>query len=122
MVESVFGKAAKMTKCLFDPVTYTGPAQGMFHCPECDEMVVAGVPHPDYDDMDHMIVESSGSKVVKSPWTNDQVRNLAEWQKGIYFHPYTCPNDGEVLVPTKHHFFCPSCSYIQDWCHDFSCR
>lgn len=35
-------------KCSFDPSALTDIALGMFHCPQCGEMVVAGVPHPDY--------------------------------------------------------------------------
>ncbi len=38
-------------KCLFDPKTYAGQPIGMFHCPDCGDMVVAGIEHPDYDDM-----------------------------------------------------------------------
>ena len=40
-----------MTKCSFDPTAdiYKDSPIGMFHCPECGEMVVAGLPHPDYD-------------------------------------------------------------------------
>jgi len=34
-------------KCTFDPKNITDPI-GMFHCPECGEMVVAGIEHPDY--------------------------------------------------------------------------
>lgn len=33
--------------CDYDPSDVTGPI-GMFHCPQCGEMVVAGQPHPDY--------------------------------------------------------------------------
>jgi hypothetical protein len=33
--------------CLFNPLTYNGP-NGMYHCPECGEMVLAGAEHPDY--------------------------------------------------------------------------
>lgn len=33
-------------KCTFDTVTgYIGLPMGMFHCPECGEMVLAGLPH-----------------------------------------------------------------------------
>jgi len=35
-------------KCQYDPSVVHGPI-GMFHCPECGEMVVVGMPHPDYD-------------------------------------------------------------------------
>ena len=40
-----------MTKCSFDPTAdiYKDSPIGMFHCPECGEMVVASLPHPDYD-------------------------------------------------------------------------
>ncbi len=34
--------------CTYDPVPLLGEPIGMFHCPECGEMVVGGVPHPPY--------------------------------------------------------------------------
>ena len=40
--------------CPHDPRETTGPI-GMYHCPECGEMVVANMEHPDYsllDDLD----------------------------------------------------------------------
>lgn len=36
-------------RCSYDPSQLIGVPIGMFHCPECGEMVVAGMPHPDYD-------------------------------------------------------------------------
>lgn len=41
-----------MPKCEHDPKTMAGQPVGMYHCPECGEMVVAGMDHPDYDDVD----------------------------------------------------------------------
>lgn len=35
-------------KCPYDPSMLIGVPLGMFHCPECGEMVVAGMAHPDY--------------------------------------------------------------------------
>lgn len=35
-------------KCSFDPSVYKDVPMGMFHCPVCGEMVVAGCKHPDY--------------------------------------------------------------------------
>lgn len=39
-------------KCDFDPTVYKDAPLGMFHCPLCGEMVVAGLPHPDYEYVD----------------------------------------------------------------------
>lgn len=40
----------KRKPCRFDPMAlqYIGAPIGMFHCPLCGEMVLAGMPHPDY--------------------------------------------------------------------------
>ena len=35
-------------KCPYDPSQLVDVPIGMFHCPECGEMVLAGLPHPDY--------------------------------------------------------------------------
>ncbi|MHB1098914.1 MAG: hypothetical protein ACYCZR_05095 [Burkholderiales bacterium] len=35
--------------CTYDPKVMAGKPIGMFHCPDCGEMVLAGVDHPDYD-------------------------------------------------------------------------
>ena len=32
--------------CPHDPTIYKGMPMGMYHCPECGEMVIAGIPHP----------------------------------------------------------------------------
>jgi hypothetical protein len=32
--------------CSHDPRLYKGFPVGQYHCPECGEMVVAGLPHP----------------------------------------------------------------------------
>jgi hypothetical protein len=47
-----------MKKCEFDPRSLAGMPIGMFHCPECGEMVVAGLQHPDYEEED----ETHGSR------------------------------------------------------------
>jgi len=41
-----------MNKCPFDPTEYKDVPIGMFHCPICGEMVIAGIPHPDYSLLD----------------------------------------------------------------------
>lgn len=49
---SIYSWYFQMTKCSFDPTAdiYKNAPIGMFHCPECGEMVVAGLPHPDWDE------------------------------------------------------------------------
>ncbi len=41
-----------MMQCEFDPKTYANQPIGMFHCPLCGEMVLAGMDHPDVDKVD----------------------------------------------------------------------
>lgn len=36
--------------CPYDPAPLTDVPLGMFHCPLCNEMILAGMPHPDYSD------------------------------------------------------------------------
>ena len=38
--------------CTYDPIPLLGAAIGMFHCPVCGEMVLAGMAHPDYSNID----------------------------------------------------------------------
>lgn len=38
--------------CPYDPREMLGLPIGMFHCPECGEMVLAGLEHPDYSLLD----------------------------------------------------------------------
>lgn len=45
-------EAEKPTRCTYDPSGLIGVPLGMFHCPECGEVVIAGMPHPDYSLLD----------------------------------------------------------------------
>ena len=42
-------------KCPFDPSPLLGVPLGMFHCPACGEMVIAGIPHPDWNKLDEYL-------------------------------------------------------------------
>jgi len=51
-----------------DPREITGPI-GMYHCPECGEMVVAGLEHPDYSlapDLDQQSFQFMNPEVAPS--------------------------------------------------------
>jgi uncharacterized protein YlaI len=37
-----------MNECPFNPEEYKNQPIGTFHCPECGQIVLAGVEHPDY--------------------------------------------------------------------------
>jgi hypothetical protein len=39
-------------KCDYDPKEMAGQPIGMFHCPSCGDMVLAGVDHPDMDEVE----------------------------------------------------------------------
>lgn len=41
------------SRCTLDPSgpEYKNAPIGMLHCPICGEMVLAGAPHPDYDEL-----------------------------------------------------------------------
>ena len=53
----------KQSSCTFDPSVING-ALGMFHCPACGEMQIAGMPHTmileqsDWDDLHKTLDES----------------------------------------------------------------
>ena len=55
-----------VNRCLFDPSIYTGVPLGMFHCPICGEMVIAGLPHPDFLE-EECLLDNSGFDIVQSP-------------------------------------------------------
>ena len=56
---------------------------------------------------------------VKAPWTKEQVKALWERQFTRRFHPYTCGECGQTLVPRASGWFCSGleCEYTQDWAH-----
>lgn len=56
----------KQKKCDFDPMApdYIGAPIGMFHCPLCGEMVLAGMPHPDYSAWD--LIDSELDEILSS--------------------------------------------------------
>ena len=57
--------------------------------------------------------------LIKAPWTQDQVDSLNAYQKSELHHEYTCDKH-HVLVAHENGWICPSCTYQQNWCHDWS--
>lgn len=68
----------------------------------------------------------------QSPWTDEEIKDLNDYQKHGLFHPYTCdrkapecevnqtPRDFSkdgVLIATKEGWVCPCGKYTQDWYH-----
>lgn len=62
-----------MTKCTHDPNLTTGPI-GMYHCPDCGDMVLAGMDHPDMDEVDKQYEEYCDREMEKMMiWLNERL-------------------------------------------------
>lgn len=73
--------------------------------------------------------------MTKAPFTDEQVKNLNDFQAFGRFHPFTCGGNrsseahrayaevhgGDLgqLVATNEGWRCPVCDYRQDWAHGF---
>ena len=56
--------------CSHDPRMYRGYPIGQYHCPECGEMVIAGLPHP------HSVSEFENDEDVTAFQAIDALENL----------------------------------------------
>jgi len=54
-----------------------------------------------------------------SELTDEQVKNLQDYQDAGEFHPYTCC-DHQVMNATKQGLVCPKCGRVQRLLHDFT--
>lgn len=78
-------------------------------------------------------MENMENKIIKAPFTDEQVKTLNEYQKCGMMHPFTCcspedipeclrtkggPHEG-LLVATTEGWVCPCGKYKQDWAHEF---
>jgi hypothetical protein len=77
-------------KCKFDPTKppYNTAPIGMFHCPECGEMVVANVPHPNYEkEGDNLMFDHLKQLVncqVVGIACDDEKETIAEYGEPLY--------------------------------------
>lgn len=58
------------------------------------------------------------SRVIKAPWSAQQVDELNRSQADENSHGYTCPSnihEDRALIATEAGWVCPACSYTQDW-------
>lgn len=62
---------------------------------------------------------------MTTPWNEEQVKRLNEWQANAQYHPFTCPGDHlecehqRELVATVQGWVCQCGKYTQDWAHSF---
>lgn len=56
--------------------------------------------------------------MIKAPFTQDQVNNINEFQEAGVVHPFTCGNDGAILLAHCAGLECQYCDYTQDWVHE----
>jgi hypothetical protein len=58
-----------MEECQFDPMIYKDAPIGMLHCPWCGEIILAGVPHPKYnqfwDDLDAGVFDEELNRLAE---------------------------------------------------------
>ena len=58
-----------------------------------------------------------------TPWSDETVARLNEYQKNRTFHHYTCPGDYKVcanqreLIATTNGWVCVCGKYTQKWAH-----
>lgn len=73
---------------------------------------------------------TAAAKIVRAPFTPEQVDALNAYQRDGWMHPFTCgpcrdtlgTDDGlndRLLVATVKGWICPTCDYTQDWAHEF---
>ncbi len=60
---------------------------------------------------------------IETPWSEEQVTLLNQWQRDGRVHPYTCgQRDGHrgdgVLIAKRDGWHCTECDYTQDWAWD----
>ena len=55
----------------------------------------------------------------KGVFSDEEVKNLNDYQNAGVMHPFTCENGCGVLIATNEGWHCPECGYRQYWAHDF---
>jgi hypothetical protein len=60
-------------------------------------------------------------RIVRVPFTQDEVNSLNGYQARGYMHPFTCGTNGcpGVLEARTTGWICRFCDYTQDWAHLF---
>jgi hypothetical protein len=68
------------------------------------------------------------SDIIETPFTDEQVKGLNEYQLSGAFHEFTCGNDNHpkhgkksklrILVAHTTGWVCPGCGYRQYWAHN----
>ena len=83
--------------------------------------------------------EAPGLNLISPPWTEEQVKNLNEYQNDDRWHPFTCggerrdelhqvyalihkKHDYGILEATPEGWICPVCDYKQIWAHAFMAK
>jgi hypothetical protein len=110
----------KPTKCGFDPQPYKGQPIGMFHCPECGQMVLAGVEHPDSidDDNDKQAPATSNKRSCNYCLSKDRQECGGTEQERIDF---SCPEhitDAEIKAYKIEYEMLLNQAYSKSGCYD----
>ena len=81
-------------KCSYDPKPLLGQPIGQFHCPECGEMVLAGMEHPDYSLLDESApLKPEWSSLINQRDEKGNLTSLALALDAIADNGCDCPED-----------------------------
>ena len=59
-------------------------------------------------------------KVIQSPFSQEQVSNLDDFQKANKFPPYKCHRDKHVLRAEARGLVCDKCGTVQPYAHNYA--
>lgn len=59
-------------RCPYEPQHLQDVALGMFHCPLCGEMLIAGMGHPRAADEDYADLDRSNAEHFKRSWPDSE--------------------------------------------------
>lgn len=65
------------------------------------------------------VPEAELENVLTEPWTTDQTKSLAAYQRSRSFLPFVCAQD-HILVARANGLQCGTCRFTQQWTYDWT--
>jgi rRNA maturation protein Nop10 len=103
-----------MTKCTHDPTINKDQPIGMYHCPECGQMVMAGMPHIDYEfDIDESYKEYLMERSHMNIWYAPNAHMEVYSDNDKFICEINAGLGGETFLSVG--YSCPNYAQIFDW-------